>query len=168
MNPNEPDNLELDLHAVMTALVLGELEPDVAERWNARCATDPELAALRDTIRATIGAVHAALPQAPALSPQTLAALRSAAHAGPRRPTFGASWRIAIAAGTVIGVGFALARFAGDPPAADETREVASGSQENRERELLQFGYGGNGRTTWNPTPSDPADGKEQAPKSEL
>lgn len=125
MNPNELDNPDLDLHTVMTALVLGELEPEVAERWNARCATDPELAALRDTIRATIGAVHAALPQAPALSPQTLAALKSAAHAGPRRPTFGASWRIAIAAGTVIGVGFALTRFADDDAMRGESKTTA-------------------------------------------
>lgn len=140
MNPNELDNPELDLHAVMTALVLGELEPDVAERWNARCATDPELAALRDTIRATIGAVHASLPQAPALSPQTLAALKSAAHAGPRRSTFGASWRIAIAAGTVIGVGFALTRFADDDAVRGESRTTAQGPAVGARNEPLDAG----------------------------
>jgi Ca-activated chloride channel family protein len=114
MNSNETNPVELDAHAMLTALVLDELEPELAEQWNARCAAEPELAALRDSIRATIGAVHAALPSAPTLSAQTLAALKSAALAGPKRPAFGRLWSLAIAAGAVLGVGFALTRLADD------------------------------------------------------
>jgi Ca-activated chloride channel family protein len=128
MNSNEANPVELDAHAMLTALVLDELEPELAEQWNARCAAEPELAALRDSIRATIGAVHAALPSAPTLSAQTLAALKSAALAGPKRPAFGRLWSLAIAAGAVLGVGFALTRLADDAPPSHETRDVAQSS----------------------------------------
>lgn len=125
MNSNETNPVELDAHAMLTALVLDELEPELAEQWNARCAAEPELAALRDSIRATIGAVHAALPSAPTLSAQTLAALKSAALAGPKRPAFGRLWSLAIAAGAVLGVGFALTRLADDVTSGGESRTTA-------------------------------------------
>lgn len=81
MNTNdyERDELPRDDDALLTAAILGELDDDERRALDARLDAEPELAARRDALAATIGLVQDAFPKGESLPSELLASLERAA-----------------------------------------------------------------------------------------
>jgi anti-sigma factor RsiW len=105
---------------VLLDLVLGFLEPDEEEAWNARCAEDPDLAARVEVLRSEQGVLADVLsldPAASDLEDRLVAGLR-AAPTLPRERSFRWGPLVAAAAGLLIAalLGAWGSSFGDEPP----------------------------------------------------